>query len=276
MKRIVVLSMLTLMVMSAYSQKKPKIKGDREVVEISELIKESFNTLEIDDAFEVTWLPSNTARYELETDGNLLDVVTIKVIDSVLKITSTHRITKSKKLNLTLYASNIEYVVLRDNCKLQGKGQHEVPIFQLEGHAGSSFRLDVEADAIQVKLSDNSGGRIKARAGTAAFWMGNRTDLKLDVSSEKLSLHLKDNAELKVEGDADHANYELKDGAHLKAQDMKATRVVLNASNNVDVFVRASRNFELYAQGGSDIYLYGDPKVEIKGLADKARLIKKN
>ena len=42
-----------------------------------------------------------------------------------------------------------------------------------------------------------------------------------------------------------------------------------------DVYVYAGKDLELFAEGKSNIYVYGDPKIEVKGLTDKSKIIKK-
>ncbi|NNM23930.1 MAG: hypothetical protein HKO54_10280, partial [Flavobacteriaceae bacterium] len=49
----------------------------------------------------------------------------------------------------------------------------------------------------------------------------------------------------------------------------------LISSNSSDIYVRASKELKLYAQGKSYVYVYGNPEIVVDGLNDKSQIIKK-
>jgi len=275
MKKSIILIVFLIISTSIYAQKKPKIKGDKDVVTMTNTIMASFNSLEIDDALEVTLVQGEQNGYTLTTDKNLQDIVQFKVIDSVLRIYTSNEITSSRKLEISLDFMNIEHITLKNDAKIEGEGRIESEVLYINAFDSSVFEIDIEGEELFIMMQRKAGGKLKARATNAIITMNDRTDLKAAIVGEETTVNLTDTAQLKLEGDSDSAAFNLKDGAELDAKKMKVSSVNLYASNNADVYVYAGKDLELFAEGKSNIYVYGDPKIEVKGLTDKSKIIKK-
>jgi len=265
MKKSIILIVFLIISTSIYAQKKPKIKGDKDVVTMTNTIMASFNSLEIDDALEVTLVQGEQNGYTLTTDKNLQDIVQFKVIDSVLRIYTSNEITSSRKLEISLDFMNIEHITLKNDAKIEGEGRIESEVLYINAFDSSVFEIDIEVEELIIMMQRNAGGKLKARATNAIITMNDRTDLKAAIVGEETTVNLTDTAQLKLEGDSDSAAFNLKDGAELDAKKMKVSSVNLYASNNADVYVYAGKDLELFAEGKSNIYVYGDPKIEVKG-----------
>ena len=274
MKKIV-LGIILLFSVVAVAQKKPKIKGNKIVTEINKDILESFNAVEIDDALEVNLVQGNKSSYRLKTDENLIDIIQFSIRDSILKVYSVNKIVSSKKLEIDLVVQEIEHLILKNNAKVKGEGKFKSDKLYLSAYNSSSFELDIEADDVTVTLHRNAGGKLKVRSENTTIMMNDRTDLKASVVADKVRVTLTKSAQLDLSGDADYAAFNLKDTSELDAEKMKISSVDLYTSNSSDVHVYANKNLELYAQGKSIVYVYGDAKLEVKGLTDKSKIIKK-
>ncbi len=275
MKKLILLICCLVSVVSI-AQKKEKIKGSRNVVEISKEFPASFNTVEIDDGLEVDLRVSSLNSYKLEADDNLFEVIKLTVTDSVLKIYTTHKITSSKKIKLELTTDGLERIVLRNDASLDSKGQLTSNQLSLVAYNSSRFDLDVEATVVEVELHQNAGGELELKSDETTIKMYNRTDLEAEISTNNLTVNLEKDAELKLKGDAADAEYELKDATRLRAKNLKATNANLYIERSSEIELTTSRNLELYAKDKSRIYLYGNPKIKIKGLSDTTKLIKKD
>ena len=80
----------------AYAQRKPKIKGNRNVVEVKEDLP-SFNAIRLDDNLEVYLQEGAAEGYVVEADDNLLDILKFRVVDGTLNISSFYNIRSRKK-----------------------------------------------------------------------------------------------------------------------------------------------------------------------------------
>jgi hypothetical protein len=275
MKKLVLITLALSVTALSFAQKKPKIKGDKDVVTTINTLSSGFNMVHIDDALEVSMTQSTKNAYTLTTDKNLQDIVQFTVKDSVLKIYTSNKITSNKKLKIQLDFINIEHITLKNDAEIEVKGKMVAKVLHLSAFNGSKFDMDVNVKELQVNLQNNAGGKLKARSTNATINMDGRTDLKANIVTETTTVNMAKTAELTLEGDSNSVAFDLKDSAALDAKKMKVSSVNLYTSNNADVYVYASKNLELYAEGKSNIYVYGDPKIEIKGLADKSKIIKK-
>lgn len=275
MKKVILVAIAIVITTSVFAQKKPKIKGDKDVATTTHSFERGFNAIEIDDALEVSMRQSSQNGYTLTTDKNLQDIVQFTVRDSVLKIFTVNRITSSKKLEISLDFINLEHITLKNDAEVKGEGRFESNVMYIDAYNSSKFELDVKAEEVIVTMQRNTNGKLKTRSTNTTLIMTDRTDLDASVLSDKTTVTLTKSAQLDLEGDSETAAFNLKDSSELDAKKMKVTSVDLYTSNNSDVYVYAGKNLELYAQGKSNIYVYGDPKLEVKGLTDKSKIIKK-
>ncbi|WP_027395081.1 GIN domain-containing protein [Aquimarina latercula] len=275
MKKITLFIVLLSITTISFAQKKPKIKGNKVVTELSKEIFENFNAIEIDDALEVNLTQTGENSYFIKTDENLLDIVQFSVRDSILKIYTTNRIVSSKKLEISLNVKEIKHLILKNDAKVEGTGRFNSDKLYLSGYNSSRFDLDVKADDVIITLQRDAGGKIKVKSKNTTIIMNDRTDLKAYVIADKTRVTQTKSSELSLDGDSDYAAFNLKDSAKLEAKKMKVSSVDLYTSNSSDLYVHASKNLEIYAQGKSNVYVYGNPKIDVKGLTDKSKIIKK-
>lgn len=258
-----------------YAQKKPKIQGNKEVIQVRQDIEGSFNSLEVDDGLEVKLNPGARNGYIMDLDANLVDVIQFFVIDSVLRIYTTHQITGSKKLDIYLSVGKLEHLILKNDSKVSARDPIRSERFYLAGYNSCRFDLRIESDDVTVTLHRNAGGKLEIVSENTTIIMNDRTDMKAKVETENIRVTVNNSAELNLEGQGDYAAFNLKKSSKLDARDMKVSSADLYTSNNADVHVNATKNLEIDAQGSSNVYVYGNPDVEIKGLTDRSKIIKR-
>ena len=274
-KRVIAILVLILFSTMVFAQKKQKIKGDKDVVTTTNTMQKGFNAIEIDDALEVNLVQGASNSYVLTTDKNLQSVIRFSVNDSVLKIYTTDKITSSKKLEINLSFVNLEHITIKNDAKAKGEGRFVSKVMYINAYNSSKLELDVEAEEVIVTMQRNAGGKLNVSSTNTTMIMTDRTDLKASVIADKTTVTLTKSAQLNLSGDSHSVAFNLKDASKLDAQKMKTSSADLYTSNNSDVHVYAGKNLELYAQGKSNIYVYGNPKIEVKGLTDNSKIIKK-
>ena len=276
MKKITLLLVCVLVSSVSFGQKKPKIKGDKNVTTVNNVLDADFNAIEVNDGLEVVINQTGQNSYSVTTDQNLQEIIQFNVTDSILKIYTLNKIVSKKKLEINLNVKEVKHLILKNDVQVSGQGQlKSSSVMYINAYNSSKIDLDVQADDVVVTLQRNAGGKLKADSRNTTIVMNDRTDLKATVIAKKARVTLTKSAQLDLRGDADFAAFNLKGSSNLNSRKMKVSSVDLYTSNSSDVYVHASKNLELYAQGKSKIYVYGDPKMEIKGLTDKSKIIKK-
>lgn len=273
MKKLILLFALTIFSFTSFAQKKPKIKGDKNVITTTNNISREFNAIEIDDALDVTLIQDNQNSYTLRADSNLQDIVQFRVEDGLLKIYTTSRVTNSKKLDITLTFENLNYITLKNDAELKGKERIKSNVMHINTHNDSKFDLEIRADEVTISMVDKAKGRVEIHSDRTTIVMNDKTDLDASVKTDKITVMLTKSAKLKLEGDTDDAAYKLEDSSELNAKKMKASSADLKASNNTDVQVYVKRKLEVFARDKSTIYVYGNPKIEVDKFTDKSKII---
>ena len=275
MKKILIFLLATGLCTFSYAQKKPKIKGNKDVTQVIGDIPEDFNALEIDDGLKVNISQGVENSYSLNIDSNLAQVIQFFVVDSILKVYTTNKIVSSKKLEITLNVKGLEHLILKNDAEIIGEGPFNSERFYVSGYNSSRMDLDIRAEDVTITLHRNAGGKISVTSENTTIVMSDRTDLKAYAVSDNIRVTVNNSADLDLDGDAEYAAFNLKESSTLNARKMKVRSVDLYTSNKSDVYVNATKTLEVYAKGNSNVYVYGNPKLEIKGFTDKSKIIKR-
>ena len=268
---VVVLMILSLTITA---QKKPKIKGNKDVVEVFKNL-DAFNQIEISDGLNVSLMQTTAEGYRLKADSNLIDVFKVEVVDSILKIYTTFKITSSKKQEIAITFKNLEKITLRNDAKVEGLNKFNLSEFMLDSYDGSDFELDVNSQKSIMNLNGRTNGKLQIKCDDAMMNLNDNSYLKGNLSIANLNLTLNKRADMKIEGDAENLNLITTGASDIKAKDLKVTYANLNASNTSDIYVYVTKEINIYAKGKSFIYIYGSPEIKVEGLNDKSQIIKK-
>ncbi|MEX0361433.1 MAG: DUF2807 domain-containing protein, partial [Allomuricauda sp.] len=93
--------LLLLFNLTAFAQRKPKIKGSRIVTEVNGELP-MFNAVQLNDDLNIVLKKSFGPGYKIEADDNLIDILKFNVVDGTLIISSFYDITSKKKLDITI------------------------------------------------------------------------------------------------------------------------------------------------------------------------------
>lgn len=275
MKKLLVILGFIFTATTLLAQKKPKIKGNKEVEIINNQILDPFNTIQIDDALEVDLYQTDSNNYSITTDSNLINIVKFAVKDSILKIYTTHKIQSRKKLEITINALTIENLILKNNVKLTGMSQIEASKLNLTAYNSCRFNLNIKADDVAITLQSDAGGTLNVFSKNISFIMNDRTDLTASMQVGNSQATLTQTSNLTLSGHSDFSTYNLKDSAKLEAEELTTIAADLSSSNTADIHVFVNKNLGIYAQGKSSVFVYGNPNINVKGLLDKSKIIKK-
>lgn len=275
MKKSIIIGMVFLIGLSAFSQSREKIKGDRAVVTVSKDLDKKINAVEVADNITVSISRGNKNSYDLTTDGNLVDVVEFVVLNDVLKIFTSKKISSYKKLEVNLKVIEIHRIILKDDAFVKTDRKMSFDKILIDGNNSSKFDMEIETNDIQINMYKNSGGKINLKAKNLQIDMKDRSDLKGKINTDNLKVSLKNKSELTLSGGSKHSDFRLENYASLEAKRMDSRTAVLFSSNTSDVNLKVSKKLEITSEGRSKIYVYGKPDIQLKGLTDKSKIIKK-
>lgn len=272
MKYLIILFALTITI-NLYSQKKSKIKGDKEVVDVFKNI-ESFNEIELSDGLDVFLMQSSSSSYQISADSNLINVIKLEVIDSVLKVYTTNRIVSSKKAEVHINFRYLDRIII-NGSKAEGKNNFNFNDVKIEVFQNSSFDFDIKAESLVLFMNNSSNGKLKLKSKKSEILLNNNALVKGNIVSDSLKLTVNKRADMKIEGNVDKLDLIATGSSDIKAKNLSVKYANLNASNSSDIYINTSKELNVYAKGKSFIYVFGNPEIKINGLNDKSRIIKK-
>jgi hypothetical protein len=273
MKIKLLLLILLCTTLAIQAQRKPKIKGNRTVIEVKEALP-PFTKLELRDDLDVTLRRSSEETYTVSADDNLIDVLKFRVDDSTLVISSFYQITSKKKLDIEIAYTQLNSIMLSDGrlTSIDKISSEELIITTL---GSAKIELGADTGLVKINMQDNSSGTFNLTTDSLAVTLVNKADASIYSNSFNNALTMRDNTSLQIEGTADNFGITLEGNANLRAQDLEARKIsaTLGASSDARFYVTESIN--LRQQGSSRCYLYGDPTIELKQFTDTAELFKR-
>jgi hypothetical protein len=272
MKKFALFLMVSVISFQAYSQRKPKIKGNKNVIEVREDL-EPFTAIELVDDLDVVLQKSSQEGYTLELDDNLVDVLKFKVEEGILKISSFYNITSKRKLNITIFFQEIRSVNML-NGKISMKDVISTDRLKVHTSGTSRLELNATADIIDITMEEISSGDFNLASDSLNVILKDRIDVKLYTTGANNSIYMYENASAKVEGTADFLMAKLYGNSSLKASELQTSDVLLVTEDSPNAEIRALGNFQLSSRGNTKTKLYGDPKITISDFLDTSRLEK--
>ncbi|MBT8320092.1 MAG: DUF2807 domain-containing protein [Eudoraea sp.] len=271
MKKILcVLFILSLVVVHA--QRKPKIKGNRNVIEVLEPLP-AFHTIELKDDLQINLDDSASESYSVVGDDNLIDVLRFRVVDSTLIITSFYKITGKKQLDITVNYRQLKSLIVRDGSVVTNQ---RIQADELSILSNGLARIELSANAAVVNLSleESSKGNFNMEADSLSLVLKDKANVQLYGVTQQYKLKMEGNSSANLEGTSDSLNISLKGSPNLKAQKLEAAVIRLETGETAVARIYGYRELELLASGASRTYLYGNPGITMTTFEDSAELHK--
>ncbi len=258
--------------LQAFAQRKPKIKGNKNVVEVREDLP-AFNAVQLDDDLEIVLQKSSNEGYALETDDNLIDVLKFKVSDSTLVISSFYNITAKKKLKITIYYTELDAVTMR-NGEISMKDVISTDRLDVNTYGTARLELNATADIININMEEISSGDFNLASDSLNLTLKDRIDVKVYATGAKNTLYMYKNASAKMEGTTGFLMAKLYGDSSLKAEKLETIKTLLISEDSPKAQVNVLEDFQLSSRGSSRTSLYGNPKITILDFLDTSQLDK--
>ncbi len=254
------------------AQRKPKIKGNKTVVEIQKELS-PFNAIELKDDLEITLQKSSQEGYTVNADDNLIDVLKFKVDDSTLVISSFYKVTGKKKLEITIFYTELTKITMQDGSI----GMDDVITadeLYVKTMGPSRIELNASADYIKIDMEGMSSGDFNLSGDSLNIELKNKIDARIYYIGAGSSIKMHDNSSAKLEGTVDVLTVDLYGNANLKAEKLEAISVNAGLQGSTSARINASKGLELSSQGASKTYFYGNGKITLLDFLDTSQLHK--
>lgn len=275
MKKYTILLLLSIFSIVTFAQKKEKIKGDKNVTTVTNGFDKGFTTIEVFDNLKVTLTKSLQNSYTLTTDENLHDVIQFTINEGVLKIYTTSNIVKSKKLDITLSLYNLESIFLKDDAELKMDKVFDSNTITINAQNSSQFDIETKASQATITMLNDAKGKLKLHADQIAITMADKTNLDADINTDNTNASLSSSAKLRLDGNSDKVLFTTIDSSELDAKRLKVSSANVNTKDKSELHIDARKNLAIDARDKSKIFVYSEPKIDIKKFTDRAEIIKR-
>ncbi|MEB8328755.1 DUF2807 domain-containing protein [Flavobacteriaceae bacterium KMM 6897] len=272
MKKLILL-LLLLAHVGVMAQRKPKIKGNRTVTEMKEELP-AYNAIELKDDLDIELVKAPLEGYKVVADDNLLDVLKFKVEDSTLYISSFYKIQSRKKLEITVYYTDLIKLVQQDG-KMVSKESVVSDVLDIEILGNSRMELNASAALVRLQMNEKSSGDFNFAADSLNVNMKDRADARIYTVGESSYIELSSNASASMEGSVDIVQLKSLDNTDFKAERYEAKIIKAKLENSSSAYLRALEELELETYGSSKAYIYANPKITIVEFLDTSELIKR-
>lgn len=272
MKKFTLLVVVLFISFSGYTQRKPKIKGNKNVIEVREDLA-PFTAIELVDDLDIVIQKASQEGYALELDDNLLDVLKFKVDNGVLKISSFYNITSKKKLEITIFFQELRSIKML-NGKISMKDVISTDRLKVATFGTSRLELNATADIMDITMEEISSGDFNLASDSLNITLKDRIDVKLYTTGSSNNIYMYKNASAKLEGTADFLMAKMYGNSSLKAADLQSNDVLLITEDSPDIEIRALNTLQLSSKGSTRTKLYGEANITILDFLDTSRLEK--
>ncbi|MFS4418395.1 GIN domain-containing protein [Maribacter sp. 2307ULW6-5] len=274
MKNTVVILLLCLFGVQTFAQRKPKIKGNRNVVETRQELP-PFNAIELNDDVPVVLENANAPGVAIEADENLLEVLRFDVVNEVLTISSFYKITSKKKLNIKVFHTGLFSIDVRAG-ELAMKDVISTASLKVRTSGTARVELNATADVIDLTMEGISSGDLNVASDSLMVTLKDRIDAKIYSTGKTNTVFMYKNASAKWEGSTDSLKATLYGNSDLKAEKLEARQANLIMEDSPNARILALDQFNLTSKGSAKTSLYGNPKIIMDSFLDTSQLHKEN
>lgn len=252
------------------------IKGNREPSTQITQVK-LFHTIEVSGDFEIGLVKGPQPSVEILTDSNLHDVLDARVISGVLSIRTLKRIKSMKKMEIRVtYTNELKEILVKEDGNVYSITDIQLENISLVAREKGRLALTVKCDNVIVEQYNDSNSELNIEADAIQVKLHENADMEALINAKNLNLGLVGRSDARIDGDISSGNYSLKDKAELEAKRLDARELNLQIENNARAEVAAIKSFNLSSLDDGETRLYGNPQISISEFKDESKLLKEN
>lgn len=252
-----------------------KVKGSRAVT-ISPREIAAFETIEVDNGFDIFLTYGDNCAIEIEADDNLHDLITTDLSGGNLRISTSQELSTYKKLSLKItYTSDLKIITCNDDSTITGLQDIVLADFTFKNSGSSKIYAVVRAPVFNMISSGKAKAELNLTSEKSNIQLSKNATLKALISSKQLVLDMYDKSSAEIEGDITNLTLRLDHNSKFTGKNLTAINATIVAEGYSSSSIHVTTKAKVEASSKSEIEFYGDPQFEIIKFSDSARLIKR-
>jgi len=259
----------------SFGQELEKIKGDRNLT-IEQTYIDGFKKIIVGQDFDVELFYNKKPSVEIETDGNLHEHFDIKVIDSVLTITSTREV-RYKKLSIKVnYGDGFSEIEVKDDGEIRSLTSLELGNAKLTTSGSARAYLNIKANSFSFTSKDKTKVKLNVTATNVTLEISDNTKMDALINASDVKMDLYQRASANVEGTVTtNLNLRADNNSQFNGKNFTTKACTVLAEMDSDIYLEVTDTIAIDATGASEIYLFGNPKITINTFTGTVKLEKK-
>jgi hypothetical protein len=258
-----------------FSQKAEKIKGSKVVTSSIQQVK-PFTMIEVEDNIEIYLEKGTKSEIKIEADDNLHDVISLKVENNILIISTSKEIQGFKKLSVKVtYTNDLNLITTKDESIITAIQEIILDTITFKSLDKSKLFLNVNTGNFNLLADDKSKIELNLKSETSFVELSKNSTLKALINSSELKCDLYQKSSAIIEGDSDNSIIRIDNLAELNASKFNSKTSDLTIEGKASCSLLVENNFTLDANDNTEINVYGNPKIEIRKFSGEAKLLKK-
>jgi hypothetical protein len=258
-----------------FSQKAEKIKGSKVVTSSIQQVK-PFTMIEVEDNIEIYLEKGAKSEIKIEADDNLHDVISLKVENNILIISTSKEIQGFKKLSVKVtYTNDLNLITTKDESVITAIQEIILDTITFKSLDKSKLFLNVNTGNFNLLADDKSKIELNLKSETSFVELSKNSTLKALINSSELKCDLYQKSSAIIEGDSDNSIIRIDNLAELNASKFNSKTSDLTIEGKASCSLLVENNFTLDANDNTEINVYGNPKIEIRKFSGEAKLLKK-
>lgn len=264
-----------LFAITAFAQKREKIKGSKNVTVIQKEVQ-SFENLEVEDNLEIFLVKGGMQGLEIEADDNLHETIMADVNGGTLRLYTAKEISGAKKLSVKVtYTDNLKTITVKHETVLNALTDLDVPNINIKAIDYAKCFLNVKTGGFTLVMNDKTKCELNLKGENASVELSKNAELKALIASPNLKIDMYQKTKAVIEGDAANVKLRLDNNSIFTGKKFTAKNMEVTAEGYSNCNIMVTDLVKISASGKSEVNLFGKPKVEVKNFADSAILYKK-
>ncbi|CAH8293716.1 putative autotransporter adhesin-like protein [Mariniflexile fucanivorans] len=257
------------------SQTIEKVKGNKNVTIIQTEI-DPFDTIIVDEDFDIEIIYNSVPSVTIETDENLHEFIKFYVNNGVLSFDKTTRITSKKRLNITVnYDDTLNTIKTTDSGEILSLTTMNLENTLLIAEGSSKAGLTIKTTNFEFQSNGKSKVKLNLTCDNAKLNLTDHGKLDALVYSPVTQADLYQRANATLEGETNEFKLRTDNYSQFNGKNFTATTCNTLNEMSSDAYLEVVDTITIDASGSSGIYLYGDPKIIINKLGNTSKIQKK-
>lgn len=142
----------------------PGVRGDGHQVTVDRNIAESFDRVEVGEGIELVLTPAKDIHVTVETDANLVEMITTTVENGTLRVAATGNINSTEGIKVSVSLPQLHGLTAHSAAHARSTAVFMTSNIDIKSESGASVDLAIEADDANIETSSGANAKVGGKA----------------------------------------------------------------------------------------------------------------